>query len=142
MAKFTAIPVQAVADAQNVILTDAVRCKNGYILHSGNSGLVTIRGIANQCQGVARYRTTFSGNIAIPAEGTVGSISLAIAVDGEALGNAVAIVTPAAVNEFWNVSISDEIDVPRGCCLTVSVRNTSGQPIDVRNGNLMITRIA
>lgn len=140
MAKYTAIPLQTVEDGANVLLLDAVRCKNGYAIHSNGSGIVTLRGITNNCY--ARYRVTFGGNVAIPEGGTVAPITIALTVNGEALGTATAIVTPAAAEEFWNIFIADEIDVPCGCCVTVSVRNIGDEPIDVQNGNLIVTRIA
>lgn len=141
MAKFTAIPLQTVAENQNVQFSDAIRCHHGYVLHAPGSGLVTIRGIASG-QRFARYRITFTANIQIPADGTVEAISLALAVDGEPLGSATAIVTPAAIQELWNVSVTDIVDVPCGCCVSVAVRNTSEQAIEVQNSNLIIERIA
>jgi hypothetical protein len=50
------------------------------------------------------------------------------------------IITPAAVEQFSNVFSAVFIDVPRGCCSTVSVRNTSTQAIDVQNANLIVER--
>ena len=140
MAKFTAIPVQTVEGGENVLLLDSVRCRNGYVLHSTGSGIVTLRGVTNNCY--ARYRVTFGANVAIPTGGTVAPIEVALAVNGEALGTATAIVTPAAAGDFWNIFVADEIDVPGGCCITVSVRNLGDDPIEVENGNLIVTRIA
>jgi hypothetical protein len=80
--------------------------------------------------------------VAIPTGGTVAPIEVALAVNGEALGTATAIVTPAAAGDFWSIFIADEIDVPGGCCITVSVRNLGDDPIEVENGNLIVTRIA
>lgn len=140
MAKFTAVPLQTVAENLNVQFTDAIRCNRGCVLHTPGSGLVTLRGVTNQC--FARYKVTFGANIRIPADGTVEEISIALAVEGEPLGSATAIVTPAAVEEFANVFVADIIDVPRGCCLSVAVRNTSAQAIDVQNANLIVERIA
>ncbi len=132
--------LQTVELNQNVIFTDTMVCGNNSIIHRAGSGQITMRGITNQCR--ARFRVTFNGNIAIPADGTVGEISLAIAVDGEAIGPATMIVTPAAVEEFWNVASSVFIDVPACCCASVSVRNTSDQAIDVQNANLIVERVA
>lgn len=140
MAKYTAIPLQTVEAGQNVIFDTAIRCNRGYALHTAGSGLVTLRGITNQC--FARYKVSFGGNIRIPADGTVEEISIALSLEGEPLGSARAIVTPAAVEEFANVFVADIIDVPRGCCLSVGVRNTSTQAIEVQNGNLIVERIA
>jgi hypothetical protein len=84
----------------------------------------------------------FGGNISIPTGGTVGPISLAISLEGEALQPTTMTVTPAAVEEFFNVYASTFVDVPRGCCVTVSVKNISTQSIDVQNANLIIERVA
>ncbi len=141
MAEYTSVALQEVAAGQNVVFTETpVRCNRGYVLHRDGSGIFTLRGITNQC--TARYKVSFGGNIAVPAGGTVGEISVAIAVEGEALGSATAIVTPAAVEEFGNVFTAVYVEVPRGCCLTVGVRNTSDDAINVQNANLIIERVA
>jgi hypothetical protein len=85
---------------------------------------------------------TFGANIAIPTGGTVGPISVAIAVDGEPIQATTMIVTPAAVEQYFNVKSSVFIDVPRGCCATISVTNTSTESILVQNANLIIERVA
>ena len=135
-----AVATQTVAENQNVLFTDSVTCGNCSITHRDGSGLVTLRGTTNQCR--ARYKVTFGGNIAIPTGGTVEAISLALAVDGEGLGSSTMIVTPAAVEEYFNVFGAMFIDVPKGCCLTVSIQNTSTQSILVQNANLIIERVA
>lgn len=132
--------LQTVAENQNVQFTDTVTCGSCSILHRAGSGLVTLKGNTQQCR--ARYKISFGGNIAIPADGTVEEISLALSIDGEPIGATTMIVTPAAVEEFWNVFSAIFVDVPRGCCLSVSVRNTSTQPIDVQNANLIVERVA
>ena len=135
-----AVATQTVAENQNVLFTDSVTCGNCSITHRDGSGLVTLRGTTNQCR--ARYKVTFGGNIAIPTGGTVEAISLALAIDGEGLGSSTMIVTPAAVEEYFNVFGAMFIDVPKGCCLTVSAQNTSAQSILVQNANLIIERVA
>jgi hypothetical protein len=85
---------------------------------------------------------SFGGNIAIPTGGTVGPISLALAIDGEAVPATTMIITPAAVEQFFNVSADLFIDVPRGCCVSVSVKNISTDAVVVQNANLIITREA
>ena len=135
-----AVATQTVAENQNVLFTDSVTCGNCSITHRDGSGIVTLRGTTNQCR--ARYKVTFGGNIAIPTGGTVEAISLALAIDGEGLGSSTMIVTPAAVEEYFNVFGAMFIDVPKGCCLAVSIQNTSAQPILVQNANLIIERVA
>jgi hypothetical protein len=132
--------IQTVPANQNVYFTDTVICGNGSISHRDDSGLVTLRGVTNQCR--ARFMVTFGGNIAVPTGGTVGPISLAIAIEGEPVPATTMIVTPAAVEQFFNVKSSVFIDVPRGCCTRISVVNTSDEPIVVQNANLIITREA
>ena len=132
--------LQTVAANQNVYFTDIVTCGNCSIIHRDDSGLVTLKGLTNQCR--ARYRVSFGGNIAIPAGDTVEEISLALAIDGESVPATTMIVTPAAVEQFFNVFSSIFIDVPRGCCSRVSVQNTSTQAINVQNANLIVERVA
>jgi hypothetical protein len=138
--EITAVALQEVAENQNVLFTDTVIYGSPSIVHRGGSGLVTLRGLTNQCR--AQYKVTFGGNIAIPTGGTVEEISLALTIDGEPLGSATMIETPAAVEQFSNVFGAVYIAVPRGCCLTVGVRNTSAQAINVQNANLIVERIA
>ena len=98
---------------------------------------------ANQCR--ARFKVSFGRNIAIPTGGTggtVGPISIAISLDGETVPSTTMIVTPAAVEDLFNVYSSIYIDVPKGCCYTMSVENISTQPILVQNANLIAERVA
>lgn len=141
MAEYIANTVQTVQSRQNVIFTDAVVCSNNRsIVHRDDSGLITLRGITNQCR--ARFKVHFGGNIAIPATGTVGPISLAIAIDGEPIASTTMTVTPAAVSQFWNVSSEVLIDVPACCCSQISVENISTQAVDVQNANIIVDRVA
>jgi hypothetical protein len=138
--EITANAIQTVASNQNVLFTETPVDGSCSILHREGSGLVTLRGITNQCR--ARFKAFFSGNIAIPTGGTVEPISLAIAINGEAVATTTMIQTPAAVEEYANVASAVYLDVPAGCCLTVSVTNTSDEAINVQNANLIIERVA
>ena len=138
--EITANALQTVLANQNVIFTDTAVCGSNSIIHREGSGLTTLKGLTNQCR--ARFRIFFSGNIAITTGGTVGPISLAIAIDGEAVDSTTMIVTPAAVENFFNVASAIYLDVPCGCCMQVSVKNTSETSIDVQNANLIIERVA
>lgn len=142
MAEYSFLPVQTVEVDDNVFFTDGSRaCRKGFIQHRENSGLFFLKGSNNGCK--AMYRVTFDANIAIAEGGTVEPISVALTINGETLGNATAIVTPAAIGDFFNVSISTFIDVPCGCCVTVSVENTSDTTaIDVQNANIIFERVA
>jgi hypothetical protein len=112
--EITANAIQTVNENANVLFTDTVVCGNCSIMHRDGSGLVTLRGLTNQCR--ARFRVSFGGNIAVPTGGTVGPISLAIAVNGEPVATTTMISTPAAVEEYNNVFSAIFLDVPRGCC--------------------------
>lgn len=138
--EITANALQTVEPNQNVQFTDTAVCGSCSIMHRDGSGLITLRGLTNQCR--ARFKAFFSGNIAIPTDGTVEAISLALAINGEAIASTTMIQTPAAVEEFANVASAVYIDVPANCCVTVSVRNTSAQAVDVQNANLIVERVA
>ena len=138
--EITANAIQTVPANANVIFTDTTVCGNCSIMHREGSGLVTLRGLTNQCR--ARFRVSFGGNIALPTGGTVGPISLAIAVNGEPVATTTMISTPAAVEEFNNIFSAIFLDVPKGCCSQISIRNISDQPIDVQNANLIVERVA
>ena len=108
--------------------------------HRAGSGVITLRGLTRQCR--ARFRISFGANIAIPIGGTVEAISTAISVNGEALPASTMIVTPAAVENYFNVSSEALVDVPVGCCLTIGIRNISSQSISFANSNLIVERVA
>lgn len=132
--------VQTVNANQNVLFTNTITCGNCSIGHRAGSGLVSLKGNTNQCR--ARYKVTFGANIAIPEEETVGPISVAISIDGEGLQSSTMIVTPTVVNAFFNVFGAAFVDVPRGCCATITVTNESTIPILVQNANLIAERVA
>ena len=132
--------VQTVPANQNVYFTDTVVSGNYSIVHRDDSGLVTLRGVTNQCR--ARFKVSFGANIAVPTGETVGPISLAIAIDGEPVRATTMVVTPAAVEQFFNVSAGIYVDVPNSCCATISVQNISTIPVEVENANLIVERRA
>ena len=140
MAEYSFPTVQTVETGDNVLFTNGYRCcKKGYVQHRDSSGIFTLKGAG--CK--ALYKVQFNANIAIAEGGTVEPISVAISLDGETLNNAEAIVTPAAIGDFFNVSVATYIEVPCGCCVTISVENTSDTTgIDVINANIIIDRIA
>lgn len=138
--EITANAVQTVGIDQNVLFTEAAVRGNGSIMHREGSGIVTLRGLTTQCR--ARFKVSFGANIAVPTGETVGPISLALAITGEAVPTSSMIETPAAVEEYSNVYSSLFIDVPQGCCVTISVENTSTIPVLVQNANLIVERVA
>lgn len=134
------IATQEVAANGNVVFTNTAVKGSNCIQHREGSGIVTLRGITNQCR--ARYFVDFSANIAVPTGGTAGEISLAIAISGEPVLSSQMRSTPAAVDQYNNVSAGIYIDVPKGCCVNVAVENTSGVAVNVANANLVVTREA
>lgn len=150
MAEYLANAVQTVNLGSPAIFTASIPCNKGYIYHEDETGIFILRGITNNC--FARYQVTFNGNIAIPTGGTVGPIAIALTVNGEPRPTSRAIFTPAAVDEYGNVTSTAIITVPRGCCFSLSLRAVSGiTPPDtstpapailLQNANLVINRIA
>ena len=129
---------------------NSIPCKKGYVIHNNNTGIFVLRGITNNC--FARYNVEFTGNIAIPEGGAVTPIATAIVVSGEERTGSKSIFTPAAVDEYGNVTSRATIDIPRGCCFTVAVEYVNGTVndptvtptpiINVIDGSLSITRTA
>ena len=140
-AEYSAVAVQSVAVDENVLFSNGSRCcKKGFIQHRDDSGLFTLQGARN-CNAV--YRVSFGANIAIADGGTVEPISVALTINGETLGNALATVTPAAIGDFFNVFVSTFVEIPCGCCVTVSVENVSDTTaIDVSNSKIIFERVA
>ena len=140
MAEFSNPNIALVSAGQNVPLTETAVNSKPCIVHRAGAGLVTLRGLTNQCR--ALYKISYGGNIAIPTGGTVEAITAALAVNGEALNSATATVTPAAVENYFNVYVSAQVSVPKGCCVTVAMKNTSAQAVNFANSNLTVERIA
>lgn len=149
-AEYLANAVQSVALNGPIIFSASIPCTRGYVYHEDETGVFILRGITNgQCY--ATYQVVFNGNIAIPTGGAVTPIAVAITVNGEPRVTSRAIITPAAVDEYGNVTSTAIIKVPKGCCFSVSVEYvqatddpaTAPTPlIDVQNANLVINRIA
>jgi len=135
--------VQEIQVNGNAIFNDRIPCNRGYIYHREESGLFILRGIVNNPTSCfARYQLVFNGNIAVPTGETVGPISMAVAIGGEPELTSNAIVTPAAVENYFNITSTTFIDVPKGCCFSIAIENTSTIPINLQNANLVISRVA
>lgn len=93
----------------------------------------------NMAQNTCALQNTMNSNT---TGGTVGAISLAIAISGEPVLSSQMISTPAAVDQYNNVSTGIYVDIPRGCCVNIAVENTSDQAISVANANIVVTREA
>lgn len=150
MAEYVANAAQNVALNNPVIFTESsIPCTKGYVYHEDGTGIFTLRGITNNC--FARYQVTFNGNAALPTGSDVVPIALAVSVQGEPRVTSRAIYTPAAVEEYGNLTSTAIVTVPRGCCFSLSVRAVPGSDdptvtpaptITVQNANLVINRIA
>ena len=149
-AEYLANAVQEVSLNAPVLFSASIPCTKGYIYHEDETGIFILRGITcNQC--FATYQVTFNGNIAIPTGGTVTPIALAITINGEPRVTSRAIFSPAAVEEYGNVTSTAIIKVPKGCCFSLAVEHvaattdptvTPAPVIEVQNANLVISRIA
>ena len=147
MAEYSANAVQTVNPGESIIFTDApVPCTRGLVRHRDETGSFLLRGDATQCaccgrrNQFANYLVDFGANIAIPEGGTVEAISVAITIDGTTIPACDMIVTPAAVEQYFNVSRAVNAKIWSGCCETVTIRNTSSQPILVQNANVIFSR--
>ena len=149
MAEYLANAVQSIALNGPAIFTASIPCTKGCVIHEDETGVFILRGATPNC--FARYQVTFNGNIAIPEGGTVGPIAVALAVNGEPRLTSRAIYTPAAVDQYGNVTSTAIINVPRGCCFSMSLRyvaadedpTTTPTPvINLQNANLVINRVA
>lgn len=151
-AEYLANAVQEVSLNAPIIFTASIPCNRGYVYHEDETGIFILRGIVNNaCNKFATYQVTFNGNIALPEGATVTPIALAITVNGEPRLTSRAILTPAAAEEYGNVTSTAIIRVPRGCCFSLSVESvpattdttvTPAPIIDVQNANFVIDRIA
>lgn len=146
-------PIQDVALNAPILFDVSIPCSKGYVYHEGQTGNFILKGAntSNSCNCFSHYQVTFNGNIAIPEGGMVTPIAVAIAVNGEPRLTSRAIFTPAAVEDFGNVTSTAIIKVPRCCCFSLSVDAvpattdptvTPAPVIEVQNANLTITRIA
>lgn len=146
MAEYSANAIQIVNPGESVVFTEApVPCERGLVRHRDDTGSFLLTGWVPAkygcgCKKSATYLVDFGANISIPEGGTVGPISLAIAIDGTTIASSEMIVTPAAVDQYFNVSRAVNAQIWKGCCETVSVRNTSNQPIQVQDANIIFSR--
>lgn len=139
--ELTANASQIVTTGSDVLFTEVAVRGCPAILHREGSGLVTLRGLTNQCR--ARFKVSFGANVALPEDTTpVVPLNLALAISGEAIPSSSMISTPAADAEFNNVYASIFIDVVSGCCVNVSVRNIGESSAEVQNANLIVERVA
>ena len=150
MAEWTSVAVQTVNPGEAIVFTENSQpCMRGYILHREDSGAFLMKGIdTGSSRGygccckpkVVDYMVDFGANIAVPTGETVGPIRVAFALDGNALAGTEMTVTPAAVEEYFNVSRAANVSIWKGCCQTLSIRNTGTIPILVQAANIVFAK--
>lgn len=146
MAEYSNNAIQTVNPGETVIFTETpVPCNRGFVRHREGTGNFVLSGWTprKSCgcrQSSASYLVDFGANIAVPATGTAGEISVALTVDGSTIPATTMTVTPAATGRYFNVSRAANVPVWNGCCQSFSIRNTSTQPILVQNANVIFSR--
>ena len=148
MAEYSNSSVQTVNPGESIVFTETpIPCTRGFVRHREGSGNFLLSGYVPYINGCgcnrsnsALYLIDFGANIAVPTGGTVGSISVALTIDGSTLPSSIMTVTPAAVEEYFNISRAINAEIWRGCCETVTIRNISEQPILVQNANIIFSR--
>ena len=150
--------------ARYITAADALVALNGTIpfnvvsipCNTGNvvpivEGVLNLKG--NTPNKFARYDVTVQANVQIPTGGAVTPIAIGIAVNGVVVPESVAIITPAAAEEYEHINVSIPVTVPCGCCLSVSgvyVDGTEDDPattptpsVQIRRGaSITVNRIA
>lgn len=127
----------------------SIPCNKGYVIPI-TTGVLTLRSGANN---QARYDVTLQANVAVPEEGELTPIALAITLNGVPLPESVAVVTPAETEELWHINTSTPITVPCGCCVSVSASYVDATEDDAsvtptpsifvrRGASLTVTRTA
>ena len=144
-------PVQGVPLNQGAIFDTVNGCRRGLVIHEDQTATIILRGAGGcPCQSSVKYKITAISNIALPEGATVTPIAVALVSNGEVRPASRAISTPAAALEYDNVTVSDIIEVPRGCCFMVSVRNvaaseeatyTPAPVINMQNLNITVDQI-
>ena len=147
MAEYGANAAQIVNPGESIVFYAVNPCERGFVRHREGTGNFLLSGWVpnrNRCcckrQRAATYLVDFGANISIPEGGTVEEISVAIAIDDATIPSSTMRVTPAAVEEYFNVSRAINANVWCGCCETITVRNTSSQPIQVQEANIIFSR--
>lgn len=149
MAEYSANAIQTVNPGESVIFdTTTEPCMMGLVRHRDGTGSFLLSGRSQRrtrscccgCNQNVDYLVIFGANVVLPEGGTAGEVSLAIVVDGATVPSSQMTETLAAVGDVANVSRAITVPIWMGCCETVSVRNTSDQPIQVQNANIIIRR--
>lgn len=140
MAESINAAVQTIAPNANAVFQyNTCTCRTSDVTNRVGSGTFTLKG--NCCNGCCcdkEFYISFMANIAVPTGQTPQAISVALTLNGEPLGESTATVTPGATEGYFSVAVQKTVIVPRCSNYTISVRNTSPIPINMRNANLSI----
>lgn len=128
----------------------SIPCNKGCVIPI-TTGVLTLKG--NTANRFARYEVTAQANVSIPTGGTITPIAIAITLNGVAVPDSVAIITPTAVEDVWHVNTSTTITVPCGCCVSVSAEYVDATEDDAavtptpsifvrRRASVTVTRVA
>lgn len=137
MAEFTST-IQQVAAGQNAVL-DVDVIKSRCVSHRTGSGLICVDNSGCDCK-PARYKVFVKANISIPTGGTVGPISLGIALNGEIIQSSIATVTPAATGDEFSVATEEIVNAGK-CPVNIAVRNPNTQTIQVADLVVIVERV-
>ena len=105
----------------------SIPCNKGDVIPL-TPGILTLKG--NTCNKFARYEVRLQGNIAVPEGGELTPIALGITINGVVIPDSVAIITPQVVEEYEHINTSIPINVPCGCCVSVSGAYVDGTEDD------------
>lgn len=128
----------------------SIPCNKGCVVPI-TTGVLTLKG--GNSNRFARYEVTLQANVSIPDGGAITPIAVAITLNGVAIPDSVAIVTPLADGDVWHVNTSTTITVPCGCCVSVFGEYVDATEDDAaviptpsilvrRRASLTVTRIA
>ena len=81
-------------------------------------------------KGNNRYNVKVKANVQIPTGGAVTPVAIGITINGSTIPESVAIITPAAVEEYTFINTDAVITVPCGCCASVSAIYVDGTEDD------------
>lgn len=137
MAEFTST-IQQVSAGQNAVL-DVDVIKSRCVSHRTGSGLICVDNSGCDCK-PARYKVFVKANISIPTGGTVGPISLGIALNGEIVQSSIATVTPAATGDEFSVATEEIINAGK-CPVNIAVRNPNTETIQISDLVVIVERI-
>lgn len=149
-AEYTAVERQIIQPNGFAIFTAApVPCTKGFVVPRLGSGLFQLSGLGvprmggcgcnRRVMGV-NYEVDFGANIAVPEGETVGEISVAVTLGGTAIPSSIMTVTPAAAEQFFNVSRDITAQIVGGCCQTIAVQNLSTIPIAMIDASINFDR--